>query len=91
MTEIMRYRSGENPYMAIISAAFSPDGRYLLVLTYSRQRPQLALIRLSDLTCRSIALPEEMKLVNLTRASLEWNDEAILLRARSQSMLFHLE
>ncbi len=91
MTEIMRYRSGENPYMAIISAAFSPDGRYLLMLTYSRQRPQLALIRLSDLTCRSIALPEEMKLVNLTRASLEWNDETILLRGLSKSVLFNLK
>ena len=53
--------------------------------------PQLVLIRLSDLASRSFALPEEFRLSGPTNASLEWNDDAILLRGRSQSALFRLE
>ena len=91
LTDLMRIKITQNPYAPILGAAFSPDGRYLLMYTITWQIPQFVLIRLSDLASRSFALPEGFKLSGPTNVSLEWNDDAILLRGRSQSALFRLE
>ena len=78
-------------YLYTISMALSPNGEYMLALTFINAMPHLILIRLDDMTSLDLEGTENIQLKNFSRIQLEWDEDLIILRSGDKSELYTLK